>query len=316
MKLPGFVSREEKNSRLDDVEICVIATRLDYERVLSSDSKVEVEALRSDWESKALLDRIGAAIEVRKIIAASMPVEELKRYVSHLQVRYRAAGGEDNYQRYIAGAPKNLEASEPELRAEVRTLLERLRLAYSVVHFRNCYLRSIRWRFLAALLIELILLVAILTTGRQFQSISLANFGLVALVGILGSTVSILRRSQSIATAETFTDDPMVQVSALRFGRWGIYAAVFSGPVFAIVLALVFMGGIINVDGLTPVFCTHYTATDCPGPREQFWVLQRAFTLKTNIDAAKLLVLCFLSGFAEQLVPDVLDRFAQTVAKK
>jgi hypothetical protein len=136
--------------------------------------------------------------------------------------------------------------------------------------------------------------------------------------------VSVLRRSQSIAAAATFVDDPVVQVSSLRFGHWGIYAATFSGPVFAIVLAMVFMGGILNIEGLTPGFCQPHGVgpSACPATHTaqfwtpQFWVLQRGFSLSGNIDAAKLLVLCFLSGFAEQLVPDVLDRFAHTVAKK
>jgi len=195
-------------------------------------------------------------------------------------------------------------------------LLDRLRLAYSVVHIRDCYLHKIRKCFLFMLLVELGLVVYVLTIGRDSPWLSLDNFGLVALVGLLGSTVSILRRSHSIAAAATFADDPMVQVSALKFGDWGLYAAVFTGPVFAIVLAVIFMGGVVSVDGLTPTFCTHALKADCPGAHDQFWVLQRGFSLKANFDAAKLLTLCFLSGFAEQLVPDMLNRFADTITKK
>ncbi len=316
MNWSSVFSQESKQTYLDSAEVHVIATPLDYRRAATSNAKIELDVLRAGWESHSILERIGAAIEVRKIIAEAMPVEELKRYVNHLQVRYHASVGDEVYRQYIGGVPKTLDACEAELRAEARTLLERLRLAYSVVHFRDDFLRAIRWRYLVALLIELLLVVAILTTSRDAMWTSLDNFGLIALVGLMGSTVSVLRRSHSIAEAATFADDPLVQVSSLRFGRWGIYAATFSGPVFAIVLALVFMGGLISIDGLTPAFCSQHTGVVCPGPRTQFWVLQRSFSLNANIDAAKLLTLCFLSGFAEQLVPDVLDRFAQTVVKK
>lgn len=293
-------------------ETCVIATSLDYERATSPDHATLTDAqLDTAWRSPAILDQIGAAIEVRKRLTETMSQEELKRYVGHLQLRYRAAAGDAAYDRYAAGAPKTFSSRE-ELLAEARTVLDRLRLVYSIVHFRDRYSSNIRGIFLTALVVEVIVMVSLLSS--QALQLWLYNSILVALAGLLGSTVSILRRSHSIAAAATLADDPVVQVSALRYGYFGLYSGALSGAIFAMILALVLMSKLIDVPGLTPQFCPAKTAF-CAKPLSQFSILQRDFTLASNIDAAKLLFLCFLSGFAEQLVPDVLDRFTGALSK-
>ncbi len=297
-------------------ETWVIATSLDYARalVLSATDTVGPVSLKAAWESPNLLDQIGAAIQVRKLIAHEMPDEELKRYVSHLALRYRASAGDASYERYLATAPKTL-ASKADALAEADTLLDRLRLAYSIVHLRDSYMSNIRGYFLLFLLFEFVSVLAIFAIDFKYPHL-MSNFVPVVLAGLIGSTVSILRRTQSIAAAATFADDPVVQVSALEVGYFGLYAAALSGGVFAVILTLACMGGFLNIQGLTPEFCTPGGSGACPASAAPFTVLQHDFALKTGFDAAKLLFLCFLSGFAEQLVPDVLDRFAQSVSKK
>jgi len=296
-------------------ETYVIATQLDFDQVVATLDAGEAASLTTAWHSDGLLDQVGAAIVIRRHLADAMGPVELGRYVRHLMLRYRAAAGDAAYERYLATAPKD--PTTPEFaQAEAHTLLERLRLAYSVVHLRDRHLMGIRMRFLFVLFVELVLVIAMLLGVFSAQATWLVNFEFVALVGLVGSTVSILRRSENIAAAATFADDPVVQISALRYGDWGLYAAALSGAVFAVVLAMIFMGNMVSVQGLTPSFCSPPGGAHCPGPLDQFTILQRNYALIGYADGAKLLVLCFLAGFAEQLVPDVLDRFAQTIAKK
>ncbi len=114
---------------------------------------------------------------------------------------------------------------------------------------------------------------------------------LIILCGVLGGLISMLRRLQALPPGST----PLFDTIALDAGQLGIGLAPIYGGIFAMVLYLVFLSGILDT-----VIAS--TAGDTVFPRFS------DATPKTTPDYAKLLVWAFIAGFAEQLVPDVLNR--------
>ena len=115
---------------------------------------------------------------------------------------------------------------------------------------------------------------------------------LVICCGVLGGLVSTLRRIQAVSLVNT----PFTDTVELDFGQVGVFLSPLFGAVFAMALYLLFMGGFLDatVSG-THIFPTLDPATG---------------NCVTDSDFSKLLVWSFIAGFAEKLVPDVLDRLA------
>ena len=114
---------------------------------------------------------------------------------------------------------------------------------------------------------------------------------LVILCGVLGGLISMLRRLQALPSGST----PLFDTIALNAGQFGIGLAPIYGGIFAMVLYLVFLSGVLNT-----VIAS--TAGDVVFPRFT------DATPKATSDYARLLVWAFIAGFAEQMVPDVLNR--------
>ena len=114
---------------------------------------------------------------------------------------------------------------------------------------------------------------------------------LVILCGVLGGLISMLRRLQALPPGTT----PLFDTIALNAGQFGIGLAPIYGGIFAMVLYLVFLSGILDT-----VIAS--TAGNTVFPRFA------DATPKSTPDYAKLLVWAFIAGFAEQMVPDVLNR--------
>ena len=114
---------------------------------------------------------------------------------------------------------------------------------------------------------------------------------LVILCGAMGGLISMMRRLQAMPTGST----PLLDTIALNAGQFGIGMSPTYGAIFAIVLYVIFLSGI-----LSSLFSSAAQTAVFP--------MFRDATPATTPDYAKLLVWAFIAGFAEKLVPDVLDR--------
>ena len=302
----------------------LIASLLDFDQAMGlADTHVasgEMEGVTAKtlvegMNSSSVIDQIGAAINVRLILAAEMTDAELERYIQHLQNRYSVAVGAAAYARYAAGIPDNLFKHPKKMRAELQTLSYRLRLAYAITHIRDSYLAEIR-RWCVTFLILSFIAVA-LAFGYQDlvgDSMPRLNLGLIAVIGFVGALTSIARRANQLLASSPLEDDPVIQASALQQGRASLMIAGLSGPVFAVFILFVFMGSALSVEPLTPSFTDQWVSGL---PRHaDFEIFQYHLWLKAPVDAAKMTVWAFTAGFAEQFVPDVLDRFASLGNKK
>jgi hypothetical protein len=292
----------------------LIASEVEFEtaaRIAGEDERAIMDKARA---STNVLDQMSAAIYARMILAQHMSDVELVRYVQHLQLRYEAAAGETAYAKYKATVPDDVYKDPVKLRAELQTLSYRLRLAYAVSHKRDRALSNIRqrcWMFLGVALA--FVLAAVLYQGVTGESPPVLNYAIIAAIGFGGSITSIARRAHQLLSSSPLSEDPVVQVSALDEGAASLRIAAITGPVFALVVLLIFMSSGLKIDGLTPEFVS---AAPHGGNPMDFRIFNHEVWLKDGVDGAKLAVWAFVSGFAEQFVPDVLDRFANAGSGK
>ena len=276
--------------------------------VLASDPMAK--DIEAGFASPTASEQIAAAVQLRKRLLESETVEQLRRTVDRNQDRFRIAAGPAAWERYQATAPKfDSGSTATELRSEAGSLLDRLELIYALGQQKDRTIQRIR-RF--GMIILVILLAALTGVGWAQdwwpELTSLFNYLTVASAAAIGSLVSIMQRTQGVAEAAPLEEDPVRQISALRHGYGGILVAALLGPMFGLTLFAVFAGSMLSIAGLTPEFipCNATCQKDLCG----FVLLDQCYQFKTDIDAAKMMVWAFLAGFAERLVPDVLNRFA------
>ncbi len=127
--------------------------------------------------------------------------------------------------------------------------------------------------------------------GESRFSIVVAQFatlGFVCIAGALGAFVSAASRIQRLGLNHELMRNTLGLESLAIQLKW----TPIIGLIFAFILSLVFGGGLVQ-GGLFP------------GPgRTRSWLTM----LYDHTELAKLLVWCFIAGFSERFVPDLLDR--------
>lgn len=171
------------------------------------------------------------------------------------------------------------------------------------------YQRMLLWLFLTTIaVIAAIVVAAILTMKAQGDSdIAPGIFPVVVLSGCLGSFFSALIRLYQ------FDDLPKALVSPVLQDLPKFYLFIYSlvpavvGAIAAAVLYLVFASKLLTVAQLIPEFTCKI------GACKNFTDLTSNFGPTTMEDYAKVLIWGFIAGFAERLVPDTLQRFANAL---
>jgi hypothetical protein len=263
-------------------------------------------------------EQIAAAVDLRKWMVRDYGLERLKWFVPQLRERYILAVGPKNIKLdHVVFAPDD--ATRDELEAEALSLLERLKLLYTLSSEREVLTGRMRrwalgllcWLFLALMVTRV--LPNITPAGPIRESVSvIANFSLIAFVGAAGAMVSVLRRTESAMASASSEIDPVRQVSALSQGLTAVFIAAFVGMSVSFVLVAFFASGLVRDgtivgSGAAALFpqivpCRY----DCP-----ITLVNRGLMFPEALDAAKMMVWAFIGGFSEQLVPDVLDRLTK-----
>ena len=120
----------------------------------------------------------------------------------------------------------------------------------------------------------------------------------VMITGATGGFISLCRRIYEANPGP----DPEASCRILRSDRSSLVAKPLFGAVFALVLYLLFLGGIVS-GSLFPA--------PSLGPNNiqvNFQSFLTGAVWAVPGDFAKLLVWCFIAGFAERFVPDILGR--------
>jgi hypothetical protein len=123
-----------------------------------------------------------------------------------------------------------------------------------------------------------------------------------AYAGVLGAVISAARRTKSFNDIANSHSDPVVRLTRIENGKTGMHLSMITGGVFAVVLYLFFLAGIgqsVLLPGFLPTFRP-------PSSQLPLGLIPAGAT-----DLSRLMLWAFAAGFAEKLVPDVLDRFSK-----
>jgi hypothetical protein len=310
----------------------MLASQLDLQLMQPNLDPAVFGQISAGLASDRTSEQINAAVELRKRMALGQTIERLRQAVTNLRLRYEVAVNPPG----TAPSPPDpalATATHEELLAENDSLLDRLKMIYTLTSLRDAQVaRFRRWTLYILTALLLILLCTRLPQVIPWFGISkhfaigtpvdsALNICVLALFGAAGAMVSIMRRSQQALDLGPIDIDPIRQISALRHGFSGMLIAALVGPVLALVLFAVFAGHMLDIAGLTPDFSA------CPSPGLKpdlagvtpskeahgctFAFLNSGYNFTTAGDAAKMAIWAFLAGFAERLVPDVLDKFSR-----
>ena len=238
----------------------------------------------------------GDLFVLEKSMLATQSELTVRRRAWGMRDAYRELFGQKQYEVYMASKPPNENESKiDDVRADLDRLLDSLHWSYALTPIRaglrNRLIRFIgNWVFWSA-----IVLLVLAYWSAQYDQTLVATLLILMLAGSMGGFMSLLQRIQNTPTG----GDPLISILEVQNGAFSLYLAPISGAVFAVLLYLVFLGGLVS-GVIFPEHLTHFhlwwgpVKWDGPPP--------------ATADYAKLVVWSFIAGFAERLVPDTLDR--------
>lgn len=232
----------------------------------------EFQALENSNEKQELLTLVQPILDRRKncmltwsdiytfdlALVNIRPPQSLIRKAFDARARYRNIAGQKEYDEYLASKPPDLSQvpfqAEQELRADIKYLLSKFYLYYSILPVREglrdqLTLRAVKITSAVVALIALAIAASVAVSfGKGFlaamnpYTVVLATVLTVALAGIVGGCVSMLQRIQS-APGE---GDALFNMAALTNGRWGIILSPLYGGIFAALLFVLFAAGVLQ----------------------------------------------------------------------
>jgi hypothetical protein len=266
--------------------------------------------------------------ELEASVVKLQPEATLRRSAWLLRAKYKDVALKSEYDAYQTSNPPDAKtASVGELRADALQILRAFHWIYAFnpvrERLRDSVTKLVFWLTCALLVIVL----GIAGYGyTRLKGFPVPILPLVLGMGIIGGFISLQRRIQAAPT----TGDPILSIAELSNSRFSVYLAPISGAVFAALLYVIFIGGLLK----GPLFpeisspsgsCEIMTASG-QGAKGQLDV--KCLTIETfsdfvrntapasGKDFAILLVWSFIAGFAERFVPDTIDRLVTKANEK
>ena len=164
-----------------------------------------------------------------------------------------------------------------------------------MVH-RNTVVKRIGFLLLAIIASAVVSVVVFVAYTEQLGSLVFA-----LLIGAAGAAVSIARRVESLSEKEAH---------AIETSWWPLVVPCLVGIAMGGMIYFLFMASILAGDGEKGLFTSNLFPkfTKVESPEGRLLNLKDVLSVRPAgiIDFGKLLVWCFLAGFSERLVPNVL----------
>ncbi len=242
------------------------------------------------------------------IVFSLQPDEVIERNAWIIRERFREISCASVYEKYVEShipTETDTPAKLSLLKADLTRILDVLHWYYSLIPDRERIRKSLTKYCMWMMVIYTAILWGIFVWCHHYGMNFLAMAVSVIYWGIIGGFVSSQRRMQSIPS----DGDPLISVFGLDNADYYLWLSPLLGAVFAVILALMFVAGILKGS----VFPDFYVRP--PGPEGlTFFTFTWETLPKTAEDYGKLFVWAFLAGFAERLVPDSLDRLSEKLA--
>jgi hypothetical protein len=229
---------------------------------------------------------------LEKYVIYRQPEEVLRARLPGLRSSYREIVGPGAYEQYLQSrqaAP--LDGRIEELRADAGRLLDALHWAYAMAPEREI----MRTGILRSIAMEMSIFVAIaalvVLLSAYLAQMLVSTVILVLLMGALGGFLSVQQRIENIPTEQ----DPILTMFQLQNGRFAVRLAPLTGAICALILFLVFQAGLLKGAAFPDM--------------DRLSLSVGFFRIPSGAagEFGKLLVWCFIAGFAERFVPDTLD---------
>ena len=239
------------------------------------------------------------------ILSRLLMPESLAREVWSLRSRYRDVAGLREYEAYLASKPPDPagQVEEKALRADIEYLTGEIYLRYAVTPINQMVSDRISKRVTVVILIGVgIIVLSVALNLFGVSDSGPATLLTVLFVGAMGGLMSMQQRYHSV----TREGDPIDNISEMMQGWSRLFLPVISGGLFAVLLYMLIIGGLLEGDLFPKLMAQNDDAQ--PGG-VSFWDFQQQSRPTSSSNYAKLIVWSFLAGFAERFVPDTLSGF-------
>jgi hypothetical protein len=258
---------------------------------------IKVHKIIQDHES-GIPPKPGDLYLLEKYVIQKQPEPIVKARLTSLRLNYRGIVGADAYAEYLqSGQASQPNSSFAEVKADAGRLLDALHWAYTMVpeceEKRTEILRTIVHEMFISVAIGLPVLLISFYLGQTLVSVVV----LVMLMGALGGFLSVQQRIAKISTEQ----DPILTMFQLQKGLFAVRLAPLTGALCALALFLIFQAKLLTGAIFPEMTKFNFQLGNIQIPR---WPTETAIIA----EFAKLLVWCFIAGFAERFVPDTLDK--------
>lgn len=250
---------------------------------------------------------------------------ELLRRTWIIREKFRFQLGDDIYKRYTENLPETIKdeslkkSSElnPEdyslLREDVINIARQMqRLGYYRIKRNECINERKSFVILVTMILTICgVIVFSLLRNDIFDFISQMDlqskagakfFLLIVYSGIAGTAISLLQRIEKASNIAPHITDSVHEATDIMLNMSNAYiiSLVVSGAFFALIVHIISIAQVINILDFLPKPESVKSDYNC--------IFIQLITPPTEPkEFAKLLIACFLSGFAERLIPDTLD---------
>lgn len=251
----------------------------------------------------------GDIFSMESVIFSLQPEEVVDRTAWIYRERFREIVGSSVYQKYVESSIPTDSSTAGKLsilKADLTRVLDVLHWYYALIPMRENVRKALTVKCLRMVLGYTVFLLIFLAVCNERHWQFMAMLSCVVYCGIVGGFVSSQKRMQAISSDA----DPLITVFGLDNAGYYLWLSPLLGAIFAVVLCLMFIAGVLKGAIFPGFFISgNHAAASLP-----FFTFTWDTLPTSSEEYAKLFVWAFLAGFAERLVPDSLDRLAAKLA--